>query len=88
MKPLDEKHYGAFMKMATEAARDPGVGNGVLLAVIIASGGRVKLTADQILNVLDRNQILRVERVGLDVELIAYSRPRCEKCGRWERRDD
>jgi len=87
VKPLSDKEYGQFVKMVDEAFRGGTMQHGIITALIIAAGGKVTIGPQQVLDAIEKNGLLRVERVGLDFELRASARPRCEKCGRWERHD-
>ncbi len=56
-------------------------------AVVLAAGGRVVLEPGVISDFMDKNMELSVERHGNGFLVRAYARPRCEKCGRWERHE-
>lgn len=84
---LNDRQYSEFIKMVDEATRAPGVSRGIVGALVIAAGGKVTLTPEQILDALEGNDRFSAERVGVNCEIRAKARPRCEKCGRWERHD-
>ena len=87
MRNLTDKDYAEFMRLVDSETRNGGLARGVIGALLVAAGGKVKLSPLQILDALEGNLMFSAERVGLDFELRAASRPRCEKCGRWERHE-
>lgn len=84
---LTDKEYRDFLSLIDKATRSSSFERAIIGALVIAAGGRVKLTPTQITDVLEGNLMYSAERVGMDFEIRAAARPRCEKCGRWERHD-
>lgn len=60
------------------------VSKALVKAVILAAGGKVDFTAQQVVDMMEGNVDLRRERTKTGYRLFARARPRCEKCGRWE----